>query len=260
MLLLGIDVATVEAKVGLAFGEYGGDRIVLREAVAGTRARPPAAIVCEWLRGAPGPVLLAIDAPLGWPRSLASSLAAHRAGQSIPTHPNDMFRRTTDRFIHQTMGKLPLDVGADRIARTAHAALKLLGEIRERLDAPIPLAWTPTPFTGIAAIEVYPAATLVAHGTLSSRYKRVSQKPERRRILRDLEGRIRIGSCAELLEEKPDVLDAAVCLVAAADFLSGRAIAPKHREIAVREGWIWSAPRAAPRTVLMEPESRSRSR
>lgn len=33
-----------------------------------------------------------------------------------------MFNRLTDRLIHQRIGKKPLEVGADRIARTAHAA------------------------------------------------------------------------------------------------------------------------------------------
>ena len=42
--------------------------------------------------------------------------------------------------VRDRIGKQSLDVGADRIARTAHAALQLLHELRGRLGKPIPLA------------------------------------------------------------------------------------------------------------------------
>jgi hypothetical protein len=45
------------------------------------------------------PVLLAIDAPLGWPKQLAETLINHRAGMPIETPANVMFRRTTNLFI-----------------------------------------------------------------------------------------------------------------------------------------------------------------
>jgi hypothetical protein len=61
----------------------------------------------------------AIDAPLGWPKPLAETLIDHRAGMPIETPANAMFRRTTDLFIQRKLKKTPLDVGADRIARTA---------------------------------------------------------------------------------------------------------------------------------------------
>jgi hypothetical protein len=61
----------------------------------------------------------AIDAPLGWPKPLAETLIDHRAGLPIETPANAMFRRTTDLFIQRKLKKTPLDVGADRIARTA---------------------------------------------------------------------------------------------------------------------------------------------
>jgi hypothetical protein len=48
-------------------------------------------------------------------------LTNHRAGQSIEVSPNEFLRRETDRSIHRRLGKRLLDVGADRIARTAHA-------------------------------------------------------------------------------------------------------------------------------------------
>jgi hypothetical protein len=84
---------------------------------------------------------------------LVNSLANHRAGAELGVKAHDLFRRATDRFIRQHFGKQSLDVGADRIARTAHSALVLLGILRRRLGEPIPLAWDPN-IREVSAIEV----------------------------------------------------------------------------------------------------------
>ncbi len=240
-LLVGVDCATVDAKVGLALAEYNGVGVSLKAATLCDRERSPAKTVVEWLTDARGPALLAIDAPLGWPAALARSLASHRAGEKIDTEPNEMFRRATDRFIKKKLSKTPLDVGADRIARTAHTALKLLGEVRERLGVQVPLAWTPAS-VGTAAIEVYPAATLVAHGFRSTGYKAREHVVERREILGSLGTFIDVGKYAAALESSADTLDAAVCVLAAKDFLDGCALPPVDLGLAAQEGWIWAPP------------------
>jgi hypothetical protein len=38
-----------------------------------------------------------------------------------------------------------------------------------------------------------------------------------------------------------ELVDAAVCVLAAADFLSSHAMNPEDRTLAEREGWIWTA-------------------
>ena len=45
----------------------------------------------------------------------------------------------------------------------------------------------------------------------------------------------------EALHDNDDLLDAAVCVLAADDFLTGRAAPPTDRCLAEREGWIWTA-------------------
>jgi predicted RNase H-like nuclease len=170
MLLIGVDCATEDNKIGLAAGEYETGSVHVRKVTVCAQERPAALTIAEWLYER-APALLAFDAPLGWPEALGRSLMAHRAGETITISPNDMFRRATDRFIQKHLRKTPLDVGADRIARTAHAALRLLGDLRERLRAPIPLAWAPTSTDGLVAIEVYPAATLRGHGLRSNGYR-----------------------------------------------------------------------------------------
>lgn len=240
-LLVGIDCATDDARVGIALGEYGTAAVEVRDARVCARKRSAASSIAEWLEGLVTPALLAIDAPLGWPQSMTTALANHQAGEKIGTAPNEMFRRATDRFIQKELGKTPLDVGADRIARTAHAALLLLDELRKRLNAPIPLAWSSTPVEHVAAIEVYPAATLVAHGLRSCGYKARNQLKERQELVCQLSAKLQVTIDLPILQTNADALDAVVCLLAAKDFLAGQAVAPSDQRSAEQEGWIWAA-------------------
>jgi predicted RNase H-like nuclease len=196
--------------------------------------------VARWASEAEGSVLIAIDAPLGWPRSMGEALATHRAGEEVMVAPNDLFRRATDRHIQRRLGKTPLDVGADRIARTAHAALRLLGSLRARLVDEIPLAWDPRSRGRMTAIEVYPAATLVSHGIRSKGYKKSVHLAERREIVSALSQSLVLEMDSAVLETNADALDAVVCVLAAKDFLEGYAHPPDDPETAGVEGWIWA--------------------
>ena len=240
-LIVGVDCATVDEKIGLALADYERGRISIREATLCARERSAVATVAKWLDRPVARALLAIDAPLGWPEPLARTLAVHKAGERLVTPPNEMFRRATDRFIQSRLSKTPLDVGADRIARTAHAALQFLHDVRQQRGIAIPLAWN-VDFLGICAIEVYPAATLVSHRFRSSGYKKPQHVDERRQILASIATAIDITTHQALFEGSADALDAAVCVLSARDFLQGRAMAPQDHALAEREGWIWAAP------------------
>ena len=242
MLVIGIDCATDEASVGVSLADYDGMRATIRRVQTCSREQPVVEIVTGWLRHASETAILAIDAPLGWPEPMGRVLLGHRAGGGLNVEPNELFRRETDRTIQRELAKTPLDVGADRIARTAYSALALLAELRTRLRTPIPLAWRST-FSGVAAVEVYPAATLIAHGFRSSGYKKPAQVAERRGIVVSVATEIEVGVHRTLLENNADALDAAVCVLAAKDFLQGRAMAPTDLALAQQEGWIWAARR-----------------
>jgi hypothetical protein len=131
---------------------------------------------------------------------------------------NHLFRRLTDQFIKSKIGKQLLDVGADRIARTAHAALTLLDEIRIKIGEVIPLAWETGLQAGIFAIEVYPAATLIAHDISIPGYKRKENREARKTLLSDLRKRIDLPPDISLMENNDDALDAAICVLAGSDF------------------------------------------
>lgn len=236
--IIGIDWATDPAKVGLALGTFSAEQTVLKNVQTGNTAHQPFEVIAHWLQGKEQSALLAIDAPLGWPAALGDILAQHTAGAVLEATAHHLFRRTTDRFIRDKIGKQSLDVGADRIARTAHSALDLLGRLRERLGHEISLGWDPS-ITGIKAIEVYPAATLAVHGINARGYKASTGAKARRQVweqvARHFEGKPEIPG----IEKSSDSLDAVVCLLAAKDFLAGRAMPPPADAPVKREGWMW---------------------
>jgi hypothetical protein len=241
--LIGVDCATDNARVGLARGWYEDDHLTVEDAFPSSKDEPAATQIARWLADEPPPrTLLALDAPLGRPAQLSQELTAHRAGQPINIDPNDMFRRATDRFIQRNVRKTPLSVGADRIARTAHAALRLLGNLRRISGACIPLAWEPNYSAYPAVIEVYPAATLMSHGFQASGYKAQAQTAEREAIIESFRTVATLPEDVSTLRDNADALDAAICLLAAADFLGGASMgpAPEDRRLAEQEGWIWA--------------------
>lgn len=233
MQIVGIDCAAQSKNVGLAYSH--GHRVL--GVVAGVA--DPVSQVIEWVDWT-RPVLVAMDAPLGWPAPMAEELAFHLPGEPVRTEPNDFFRRRTDRRVHTVLGKLPLDVGSDRIARAAHGALRLLAELRAESGCALPILWEPS-HTASGVVEVYPAGTLKAHGLPFAGYKSTNPKQAavRSELVRQLSELLSLPD-DPILEANADALDAVVCVGSALDFLDGVCIEPgEDREIARKEGWIW---------------------
>ena len=244
LTIIGIDCAAQPKDVGIAIGACGqdGPRV---ESVLSARSMVWDQIVeyVSTLIDGANPILVALDAPLGWPQALGRALHAHIAGGALTGLGADqMFHRLTDDVIRKQVGKKPLEVGADRIARTAHRALWFLDRLREATGLGVPLAWTPGPVTGVKVIEVYPAATLAGRGLPTTGYKTGATAPENRRdLVRKLTSIVDLGPHEEELGKDDDLLDAALCVVAGADFVSGDVLSPSNEELeqARREGWIW---------------------
>ncbi len=234
--VIGIDCATVPANVGLARARHedGGWRLI--DAFVASPARPPAAVVAEWLREEPR-ALLALDAPLGWPAGLGAALVPHRSGDPLAAPIETLFNRVTDRTLQARIGKRPLEVGADRIARTAWAALDLLERLRRATGLPIPLAWGPDTADFPTAIEVYPAATLIAHGLPNRGYKHPGSGP-RAAIAAWLGARLDLAGL-DIATAPGHTLDAVLCVATGLDFLAGAALGPDDPDVARQEGWIW---------------------
>ena len=155
-----------------------------------------------------------------------------------------MFRRRTDDVVKEKLNKRPLDVGADKIARATYAALRFLDSLREATGLAVPLAWSPGHATGVSAIEVYPTATLIAHGLPSRGYKNNTKESEnkRRKLVSGLADIVEFDEEARKeMVNCHDLLDAAVCVIAGVDFAEGSVVEPTSEELeqAKREGWIW---------------------
>ena len=234
--LIGVDCATDPRKVGLALATWD-DGVVLRDARVEPSWDAIRGRVAGWITPR---TILALDAPLGWPTALGRTLSEHVAGGGVEAPANALFRRSTDDVVREQVGKRPLDVGADRIARTAHRALAFLNALRAETGLPIPLAWTPGEAMGATALEVYPAATLAVRGVVSAGYKGDTGEERRLEILDALGAVMRFDEeLAARMRGSDHVLDAALCCLAAGDFMDGRVLVPADAEVARKEGWIW---------------------
>lgn len=238
-VIVGVDCATDPKRTGLARGRRLPSGTVELDAVGLASDGPSAKDrVLEWLDGAAAAVV-AMDAPLGWPRSLGDVLASHRAGDPIDVPPDRMFRRHTDEVVREITGRYPLEVGADRIARTAHAALRLLDAVRAGSARPIVVAAGPRERAAWTAIEVYPAGTLRMLGLPASGYKRPPDRSRRAEILDGVAHWMTLDHLRQPMLSNADVLDAALCVLAGADFVAGHCQPPADLALAEREGWVW---------------------
>ena len=239
MKIIGIDASTIPTRTGLVRAIRTKSGISIECALRGSQENQVVDVVAKWLSQRE-PALIAIDSPLGWPEALAPALAGHLPGRRILTERRATFARMTER-----LAGARYVVGADKIAATAHASLELLACLRKRLMCEIPLAWTPGRVSEPSVIEVYPAATLKAHRLYEKGYK--TSEVARKKIVAKLFEQKKLFIAAHNnaekirgeLEASDHVLDAAVCVLAAADFLTSSVISPDLRDLARREGWIW---------------------
>lgn len=243
--IIGIDCAVDPKRIGVAAAELTAGGLRNLELLAPLASEEILAWVAARARGE-RPLLFALDSPLGWPAALGNTLHAHVAGEPVEAEPNELFRRLTDRVVRQRIGKQPLEVGADRIARTAVAALGLLARLGSASSRKIPLAWEPGAPSSAAAIETYPAAWLISRGLPADRYKYSGPEALDRReqivwnISPQFEGGIRPAARSQIVSSS-HLLDAVICVLCGADFLLGRCLPPdtSERETARKEGWIW---------------------
>jgi hypothetical protein len=240
IVVVGVDCAAQPKNIGVSLGESEGSHCRVQEVFKCSQAPALIERVAPALRRS-SRALLALDAPLGWPAPLIAALQGHEAGRPLGPDAELLFCRATDREIRARHGLKPLDVGADRIARVARMALELLGSLSLARDEEIPLLWKPE-FEGAGAIEVYPKATLKAHGLPFSGYKRsrAEHKEVREDLVTALGQRVSLDVDRDAMIADDDMLDAAVCVLAGHDFLTGRARAPADVERFRTEGWIWA--------------------
>jgi len=261
MFLIGVDYSAQEGNVGLAAGRLNGDSLEVEFAECpGTRAEVEKRIVDSInAEKKNGGALIAIDAPLGWPKSLSKTLCWHKAGRAFSTPADQLFKRATDRWVRDEIKQKPLEIGADWIARTAYSALSFLLRLRNETACVIPLAWKPGCAMSVSVIEVYPAATLKGRNIAPANCRGKEGEEKRECIARwreDVINRLGVDGVwpsedlvkNRLMFENEHVFDAVLCVQAAMDFVKGHVISPSDAEIdggkvgirrAKKEGWIW---------------------
>jgi hypothetical protein len=235
--IIAIDCATKPKRIGMCAGWARDGALFVEEVVGGASVESMSTWLAERADVADD-VILGLDAPLGWPALMRDGLAQHRAGDWLPGEANNLFRRATDTFVHQSIGKLPLDVGADRIARTAHSALDLLHDVRakSRHDFPVP---NHAFAGGSAAIETYPGGTLRSGPWNDRGYKGRDGPSIRANLLEELSGLVTISDMSPEILENDDMFDAIIAALGAVDYVAGRCFDPYDASLADREGWIW---------------------
>lgn len=236
--VIGVDCAAQHARFGLALGRCGPSEIVVTEVTTGQADVLPG--LQQWMAST-RPSILAFDAPLGWPCALGAALSTHSAGSLLPNTSDQLFHRTTDDFVRKQVKKKPLEVGADKIARAAVSALRVVDAVRRGTGSTLPLLWEPGVPTEPGLIEVYPAATLRAHALSDKGYKgnKAQHRDARKALLARLSKLLRLEVDPELLVASDDALDAVICVLAAADFARGRVHVPTDAAVVKKEGWIW---------------------
>lgn len=169
--IIGIDCAADPKDIGVAFARQDGDRLSVEDIGFGASRGGHRTVRLECLANhilnrisSDKHTILSLDAPLGWPQAMTTTLPTHLAGSPDGFDRNAdadrFFRRSTDRFVVEKTGKTPIEVGANLIARVTHTALRLLGMIGDRQKLLMPYA--PPASSGVSnaivqVIEVYPA-------------------------------------------------------------------------------------------------------
>lgn len=246
--IIGVDCSTNPKKVGVACATLNGTQWNAEIAEPQVGEGKVVEKVTDWIKQANGNVLLCLDAPMGWPRTMSDALHGHKAGApfSDDIDRDHFFYRKTDLFARDTLKKNPLRVGASLIAATAHQALWLLGQLN-KLDnvGEIKLILRSEELTTkLSAIEVYPAATRLA--LMNDNGKGELKLELLRERVRTLIGNsITIKMPTDRMTD--DARDAVICVFTGMLFLAGRCYEPEEAkgeaalddDTLVREGWIW---------------------
>lgn len=241
LLLLGIDAAASDAKTGLVALEAGS--LAVRHVALGKEV-PVSQLLAQWLSAHHGAVMACIDAPLGWPAEYCSILVSHQAGEPIRADKEHFFPRITDKLVHQKLGKRPLEVTANYIARTAHRALQWIGDLNQLTGSAFHLFLDAEkiPYYGLA--ETYPAGWLISEQLFHKGYKRDADLRER--LLLQIVKRYALGITTEqrtAVIRWEHTFDALLCCLCGLDIVQQRCLSPKDlavpETIARKEGWIW---------------------
>jgi hypothetical protein len=236
LYIIGIDSAVQDKNIGMVLCEYVNRQIHIKD--KWDKSNTFEYQIEKWIDK--NKTILAFDSPLGWPKAFSEQLNNHHAGMTLGNDDKLFFKRQTDIDIALRFGKIPLEVSADRIARTAFHTLRRLGNLKTINSRKIEIIWNTTDYFDIGYIEVYPASTLLANKLSIRGYKQSEE--QRKRIFEDLAKQYTIinEEVTSLFSIEHD-FDAFICCLAGVDFLENRCKRYKELNDVIRkEGWIWT--------------------
>ncbi len=193
---------------------------------------PDAEHIVRLLEYCGGADAIAVDVPFGWPKPFAEALAGYRIGVPLDL-PRQRYRlRTTDVWLKSKLPSLnPKSVSTDRLGSTAIVGTNLLHALN-RNGFRLPLRKS----GGCpAAIEVYPAASLLAWNL---------QALEREEIVRRLQEQFTLEiseTTRSTLLDNDHCFDAFVAALTAREYAGGNTFYPPEYipdETIEIEGWI----------------------
>lgn len=194
-------------------------------------------IVLHWMHHPDGAV--GIDCPFGWPANFVDLVGRHTARTfEAPADLSQGWRRnyvlrTTDRWIHDNIGLVPLSVAADRIGHTAIRLAALMAQLGDHIRSPLDGSG--------ALIEVYPAAALKVWGLPHRGYKRSVNGAGLNELVDQLQAAaswLELGAHEQTLRSSDDALDAVFCALVARAVQKGSTQPPEDSALAMVEGWI----------------------
>jgi len=237
MKIIGFDSAVQESNIGLVLCNYLNGVITIEDKKDSKLTSEEQIIKWSTTNEL---IIMGVDSPLGWPKYFGSSLKEHIAGNQIDSDPVSFFERTTDKFIYKTFKKKPLEVSADRIARTAYYTLNRLNYINKNIEKKYEILWNPNNILINGFIEVYPAATLIANDIIIKGYK--DNKSCRERIIHELKLKYQFNLNPDINIINTDHdFDAFICCLAVHDFIQQNVYFPINEvDIYKTEGWIWT--------------------
>ncbi|MCG8452397.1 MAG: DUF429 domain-containing protein [Spirochaetales bacterium] len=254
-MLIGLDAAVDDKNNGLVALLY--SQGCITDVLLRDHTQTVVEQILDWWNWAPR-ILLGVDSPLGWPLPFQQAMSQLSAGRRVEGEYPSIFYRLTDIDIHQRFRKKPLDVAADRIARTAFCTLERLDELRQQHKQLHLLFSDQEDFTA-GFIEVYPAATLLANGCSIQGYKK-SQEARKHLLVQimkqysafekmsptgtmEKEDSVGFSLDQTALVENEHLFDAFICALSALDFLEHRAQEPDRSKVEIdrvhHEGWTW---------------------
>jgi len=237
MKIIGFDSAVQEKNIGLVLCNYENGVLTLEDKKNNTLTSEKQILI--WSANDES-IIMGIDSPLGWPAGFGLSLKDHIAGNNINIDATSFFERETDKFIYKTFKKKPLEVSADRIARTAYYTLNRINTINNKIATKYEILWNHNNPLSKGFIEVYPAATLLANEIEIKGYK--DNKNCRERILEELKSKYNF-----VITQNIDIttidhdFDAFICCLAIHDFIQRNVYFPDNQINKYKtEGWIWT--------------------